>query len=136
MMRTALGIDPGSSKCGLALVRNDGQVILMEVVETEVLQLRVSDIISEWKPDVLVLGNGTGSKQTVVLLSAKLPEIELVVMDEAYTSEAARSRFLRENPAKGLQRMIPSSLRTPDRSYDDYVAVILCERYFAKEKVS
>jgi hypothetical protein len=53
-----------------------------------------------------------------------------IAVDESYTSEAARRRYVAENPPRGLERLLPSSLRTPSVPYDDYVAVILGERFW------
>ncbi len=133
-MRTALGIDPGRSKCGLALVREDGMIIYKEIVNTELFGQKVFNTVREWKPDIILLGKGTGSKQAAAQISVSMPDINLIYVDERFSSEAARSRFLLENPARGLHRLIPASLRFPDRAYDDYVAVILCERFFENER--
>ena len=38
-------------------------------------------------------------------------------------------RFLRAHPERGWKRLLPPGLRSPDRPYDDFVAVILAERY-------
>lgn len=65
--------------------------------------------------------------------------IEVFLVDEHLTSVEARRRYLADHPGRGLSRLLPAGLRTPDRPYDDYVAVILAERFFAgrwKQKLS
>jgi hypothetical protein len=57
--------------------------------------------------------------------------LPLVPVDEAFTSQRARARFHLENPPRGLARLVPPGLRTPPRAFDDYVAVLLAEDYFA-----
>ncbi len=54
-----------------------------------------------------------------------------VRVNEAFTSQRARARFLAENQPRGLQRLLPRSLRTPPVPVDDYAAVLLAEDFFA-----
>ena len=130
-----LAIDPGREKCGLAVVAQDGEIIARLVVQTPLLVSMTKNLYRKFMPDILLIGNGTGSKPIRdALLSENLP-VPVEAVEEAHTSEAARKRFVAENPAKGWQRFLPRSLRTPDVPYDDYVAVILAERYFAQYKI-
>ncbi|MHB0912603.1 MAG: hypothetical protein ACYC2Y_04065 [Armatimonadota bacterium] len=121
-----LAIDPGSAKCGLAVVAD--RVLYREIVERE----HVLQAVRTLAPNVdrVIIGNGTGSVGLIEGLRAAGIETEQV--DEAFSSEKARRRFLRENPPQGLRRLIPGWLRVPDRPYDDYVAVILAEEYLRR----
>ncbi len=115
-------------------MRDDGELLAQCVVETLTLITVINSACRQFAPALILLGNGTGSKPIhEALVSANLPlAIELV--EESHTSEEARKRFVAENPAQGWQRFLPYSLRTPDKPYDDYVAIILAERYFAQQK--
>ncbi len=53
------------------------------------------------------------------------------MIDEHRSSEQGRRRYFRENPPRGWRRLLPVGLQTPPRAYDDYVAVVLAERYLA-----
>ena len=124
-----LAIDPGSDKCGVAVVRQSGEVITRSVVPTATLVTIVRELVERYLPSRVVCGNGTGSKPIIKQLAlAGLSAIDQI--DEAYTSEEARRRFVEENPPRGLARLLPKSLRTPTVPYDDYVATILAERYW------
>lgn len=125
-----LAIDPGSSKVGLAVVRSDGQVLYRAVLAVEDFAREVEALYQRFRPQRIVVGGGTGLRSIEPLLHQLLPDVPLQVVNEAYTSEQARRRYLRENPPKGWRRFIPSFLRTPEQPYDDYVAVILAERYW------
>jgi hypothetical protein len=129
-----LAIDPGSAKCGLAVVQRDGVAPFQAVVATDTVVARARELALTYRPDAIVIGNGTGSKPLLLQLqSAGLPA-PLVTVDESHTSQAARVRYLATNPPRGWQRLLPRSLRTPPVAYDDYVALILAERYWqAKE---
>jgi len=135
-VEAVLAIDPGSHKCGLAVVRRDGRVLHRGVVATETLVSEVETALTQWQPIALVVGAGTGSKPLLQRLEAAAFGLPILQMDESHTSEAARARFVAENPPHGWQRLLPRSLRTPDRPYDDYVAVILAERYWQTQKSS
>jgi RNase H-fold protein (predicted Holliday junction resolvase) len=132
--QTVLAIDPGRQKCGLAVVRGPEGIACLHrcVVETVRLVpevaalLRAHDDIAE-----VLVGSATSSKQVRTALAAYFPEYVLRSVDEHRSSERARARYLAENKPAGLGRILPNPLRTPEAPYDDYVALILAEDYFA-----
>jgi RNase H-fold protein (predicted Holliday junction resolvase) len=127
-----LAIDPGRLKCGVAVVNsNDGQPVYQAVIETADLSKTLADMEQRFSPDVIVIGDGTTSAEAaqVVKETSKLP-VELV--DEKFTSQMARKRYFEHNPPRGLRKLLPISLQTPGKPIDDYVAVILAEKYLAK----
>jgi RNase H-fold protein (predicted Holliday junction resolvase) len=125
-----LAIDPGSAKCGIAVVGRDEAVSFRDVIPTENLIAKAIELVAAYQPEAVIIGGGTGSKPLIRMLREQVQTIPVLVVDEAYTSEMARARFVVENPARGLQRLLPRSLRYPDRPYDDYVAVVLAERFW------
>ncbi len=76
--------------------------------------------------ETIILGNQTNSRR----ISQELAVLGLrvVLVDETNSSLEGRYRYLREN-SKGLACLLPIGLRIPRAAYDDYVAVILAERY-------
>lgn len=127
-----LAIDPGRSKAGIAAVQRDGQVLYRAVVTVAELKSALEQLCVCLRPQCVVVGGGTGLSVLEPLLRSLPPELPVHIVDEAYTSEEARRRYLRENPPAGWRRLIPSWLRTPEHPYDDYVAVILAERYWQR----
>ncbi len=125
-----LAIDPGRSKAGLAVVRCDGAVLYRTVLAVSELGACVERVYQQFHPERMVVGGGTGFRLLEPLLHDVLPDLPAEVVDESYTSEQARRRYLQENPPKGWRRLIPHWLRTPEEPYDDYVAIILAERYW------
>lgn len=125
-----ISIDPGRSKVGLAVVQSDGQVLFRAVLALEEFHEVLGELCQRFHPQRIVVGGGTGFRALEPLLHNLSSDVPVQVVNEAYTSEEARRRYLRENPPKGWRRIIPSWLRSPERSYDDYVAVILAERYW------
>ncbi len=133
-----LAIDPGTAKCGIAVVqpRADGTsgALHREVVETERLVARVLPLVSTHSVVTVLIGNATNGAVLRRALRQALPEaVAVVPVDEAFTSQRARVRFQLENQPRGWRKLVPIGLRTPPRAYDDYVAQLLAEDYLAAE---
>jgi len=101
------------------------------VIAVDTLLAETRALIAAHQPCALIIGAGTGSRPLIKSLEDAALSLPLHRVDESHTSEEARARFVAENRAYGWQRLLPRSLRTPWRPYDDYVAVILAERYWA-----
>ena len=129
--RVVVAIDPGSCKCGIAVVRGGlvSEVLHRAVVRSEDVPEALVDLCARYSPNSIILGNGTTSGDLAKAIQSMPMDVELV--DEKLTSVAARKRYFVENPPRGLRRLLPSSMQTPSQPYDDYVAVILAERYLA-----
>jgi len=124
-----MAIDPGHAKCGLAVVCRTSGVLYQAVVEASDIAAEASAIAGRFSPDLILVGNGTCSRDVARAVS----EIGLgpvKVVPEEHTTIMARRRYFREHPPRGLRRIIPWSLQIPCCPYDDYVAVILAENYF------
>lgn len=121
-----IGVDPGRSKCGLAVLSPDGQVLERAILSVSDTCARVIQVCTE-RHAVVVVGRGTGSDAVVERLQQAGCTPELV--DEAGTSALARRRYLLEHPERGWRKWIPLGLRYPREPYDDYVALILAERH-------
>ena len=128
-----LAIDPGRAKNGVALVTAAGQVVCQSVVETGRLLAHIEELLARYAVTVIVIGNRTGGRK----LSEQLRSLGLgknrtiVSVDEDYSTEEGRRLYWRENPPRGLRRLLPVTLQTPPRPIDDYVARILAARYLA-----
>jgi len=127
---TVLAVDPGRDKCGLAVVRSDGRVLYQEVVAAANLASTVAELVERHGVERLVVGDRTGAKEICNVLGARL-QLPAVLVDEHRSSEQGRRRYFRANPPRGWRRLLPIGLQTPPRPYDDYVAIILAERYLA-----
>lgn len=124
MEQKFIAIDPGSSKCGYALF-SMGKPIDRGIVAPE----EISHIFNTCGVSVLVIGNRTGSDRIIrEILSNRLSDIQVWVIDENLSSAEGRRRFLLENRS-GWRRLWPLGLQSPWAPYDDFVAVILGERF-------
>ena len=131
-----IAIDPGSHKVGVAVVSSTVETLYKSVSSRDQCNDLISGLIHEFNVEVVVLGNGTCSKEIREFVETNFPEVHLEVVDETETSRFARERYLKENPLKGIGRLVPMGLRTPSEPYDDYVAVILAERYLRTGNLS
>lgn len=125
-------VDPGRDKCGLVVADADGNTLVKVVVSTAEIVHHLEELSKEHRLEVLLVGDGTGSKEFRRRITQADPAVaeRIVVVDEYRTSELARRRYVRDHRS-GWRRLIPVSLQSPDRPYDDYVAEILVERYVA-----
>lgn len=130
--KTLLAIDPGSSKCGFALVhRNESDAIELvrhEIVTTENVAERATELHTEHAFTLIVVGNGTRSRSIVESLRDAMPSIGILVVDERETTMQARERYWEHNPRRGWRKFLPATLQTPPVAIDDYAALILAER--------
>jgi RNase H-fold protein (predicted Holliday junction resolvase) len=132
MMRTVLAIDPGSSKCGMALVRRDAEgeveVLWRQIVPRGAVIEKISEAEQVEPFAMIVVGSGTTSKDLVSLIRDERPSIGLLVIDEKDTTLQARERYWEHTPRSGWRRLLPASLQVPPEPVDDFVAMILGER--------
>lgn len=128
-----MGIDPGREKCGIAVV--DGEKLLWKsICDTAVLADCCRQKAEQYQIGVMVVGNGTSSKQALSCLREAVQTLPVVEVDEYRTTDAARVRYWRENPPRGWKRLIPEGMRILPVPVDDYAAWILAERYLAAQK--
>jgi len=134
MADVVLAIDPGREKCGVAVVERgpDGgfRAVYRAAPDVESAPALIAEAARQYKPDVILVGDGTNSAAFVRAVEGLGPA-SVKVVDEKFTTLQARCRYFAENPPRGLRRLIPISLQTPPRPFDDYVAVILAERFLA-----
>jgi RNase H-fold protein (predicted Holliday junction resolvase) len=133
-MPIVLAIDPGRAKCGIAVVESAGGVLHRAVVAVPALPALLVELAARFPLQAILLGNGTGAEPLHAVLTGLGLPAPLVRVDERHTSEQARARYLAENTPRGWRRLVPRSLRVPESPYDDYVAVILAERWWEQQK--
>ena len=142
-----MAIDPGRCKCGVAVLQRTERptdsnslptsapvkrfdVLHQQVAATSDIDKVISELAARYSPGRIIVGDGTTSSQ-VADAARKLQRAPVELVDESFSSLLARKRYFKENPPRGLRRLIPTSLQTPPRPYDDYVALILAERYLS-----
>ena len=129
MTKLYLGIDPGRSKTGLALVDGAGKIVKLHIAESQNIDNEIVEFIKNSCPVHIVLGNGTNSRNIGESVKRILPDVMVAVVEEAHSTEEARALYWQENPPKGLKKLIPLGMLVPPVPLDAYAAVILVRRF-------
>ncbi|QSJ19927.1 pre-16S rRNA-processing nuclease YqgF [Nostoc sp. UHCC 0702] len=125
-----LGFDPGKDKCGLAVMGLDRQLYYHQVVAAKEAIATIETLREKFPISLLVMGNQTTAKQWKQQLSVEFTEpLNIILVDERYTTLEARDRYWQMFPPKGLTKLLPQGMRQPPRPIDDIVAILLIERY-------
>ena len=132
--RMIAALDPGRDKCGFAVLQENGSILQQRVIETPCLEQEISGALAKYTIDILVMGNGTTSRQAQQRIQKACPQLRLLVVDEYRTTELAKKAYWEANPPRGWRRLLPVSMQVPTVPVDDFVAVILARRYLSKEK--
>ncbi len=125
-----LGIDPGTRKCGYALMEAAGmQPVLLGIARIGQLESALQTIVAAHPIGVVALGRGTNSAHVATVVRAL--GLRCVLVDERETTLLARGRFFRDHPPRGWKRLVPRGMLLPDRPIDDYAALLIAERYLS-----
>lgn len=128
-----LGFDPGRLKCGVAVMGVNGKLFLHEVVPSEQAISTIQALCQKYSIGLLIMGDQTTAKAWKKQLIEAIPALEIVMVDERYSSLEARDRYWQMYPPAGLSRLIPQGMREPPRPVDDIVAIVLIERYLQRQ---
>jgi RNase H-fold protein (predicted Holliday junction resolvase) len=125
-----LGVDPGRSKAGYALLEASGAVIAVGIEPIERLPACLGELIRDRRVETIALGRGTNARAVKASLETLGLPIQLV--DEYETSRGARDLYFAEHPPRGWRRLIPIGLQLPKRPIDDYAAILIARRFLAR----
>ena len=145
-----LGIDPGRGKTGWAIVKEEGSLLMSgifptaagegffqgiielsgEKIEPFMLEGLAQDIETVRLSECLI-GNGTG-KNILLFLAQGLP-VRVQLVPEKGTTLASRDLYWKIHPPRGVQRILPASLRVPPRDVDDLAAWAIVLRYLEQQ---
>lgn len=128
-----LGVDPGRSKTGLALVDERGDIIELYIAKTAILRVELEAFLKKRRIAAVIIGDGTNSEFVSEQIKRVLPWVRQFVVDEAYSTEEARQLYWEINPPKGWRRFLPLSMQVPPEPLDAYAAVIQVHRHFEEQ---
>lgn len=132
MSGVVLGVDPGTRKCGFALVGSPGaEPLELGIVATGDLPGKVADLQARFPIRAIALGGGTHTTGVAALLAGS--GIPIAVVDERATTLLARSRYFAAHPPRGWRRLVPRGMLLPPGPIDDFAAVLIAERLFERE---
>jgi RNase H-fold protein (predicted Holliday junction resolvase) len=125
-----IGVDPGRSKAGYALLDASGRVVAAGIEPIGRLPERLGELLSGHRVTAIALGRGTNARPVRAALEKLGVPIHLI--DEYETSRAARSLYFAEHPPRGWRRLLPLGLQVPQRPVDDYAAILIARRFLAR----
>jgi len=128
-----LGFDPGRDKCGIGVMGLDRQLLYHEVVLANEAIANIERQLQRFPVSLMVMGDQTTAKQWKQRLHQELNQpINIILVDERYTTLEARDRYWQMYPPQGITKILPKGMRQPPRPIDDIVAILLIERYLQR----
>jgi len=124
-----LALDPGKDKCGVAVLDAEGLVLEKKIISTQEISQEIPFLLSKFGVSLIIIGKSAFGKKIERELSKLELRANLIFVSEKYSTQQARQLYWKENPPKGLWRLIPTSLRTTPVPIDDYAAIVLGKRY-------
>jgi len=127
-----LGLDPGTRKCGIAVLATAGGTpAALEIVSFDTFDERVGALVEMHGVRAIALGGGTHTYAVAKRLGSFA--VPISVVDERDTTYLARARYFRMNPPTGWRRFVPRGMLLPPRPIDDFAALLIAERYLEYE---
>jgi RNase H-fold protein (predicted Holliday junction resolvase) len=127
-----LGVDPGTRKCGFAVLERLGAPPLaLGIVPLDGFSARLAALCAEWPIEMVAIGEGTNA--AVVTAAVQQAGLPFSLVDERETTLRARARFFIDHPPRGWRRLVPRGMLLPPRPIDDYAALLIAERYLQRE---
>ncbi len=127
-----LGVDPGTSKCGLAVISGEGGSLYRTVVGLAELAEALAELGRRYPLGQIALGNRTGSGAVEARVREALPEVAVALVGEHRTTEEARRLYWEYHPPRGWRRLIPRGLLLPPEPLDAYAAELVARRWLAQ----
>lgn len=134
-MSKYLGIDPGRSKTGLALVDGAGKILALHIAQTENIVTELRSFAGAERLTGVVMGNGTNHEVIGRAAQKVFPAVPLELVGEAHSTEEARGLYWQVNPPRGWRRFVPLGLLVPSEPLDAYAAVVQVRRWLALQKI-
>lgn len=135
-MNKYLGIDPGRSKTGLALVDEEGKILSLHIALTDNFESELRSFTAGYGLAAVIMGNGTNHKAIGAVVQQVLPKVPLALVGEAHSTEEARSLYWQEKPPQGWRKLMPLGMLVPPEPLDAYAAVVQVRRWLALQKTN
>ena len=132
-MSKYLGIDPGRSKTGLALVDERGNILALHIAMTEHMEQELIAFVNGEELKGIVMGDGTNSKSIGQAVHKLFSAVPLAIVGEAHSTEEARTLYWQVNPPRGWRKLVPLGMLVPDEPMDAYAAVVQVRRWLAHQ---
>jgi RNase H-fold protein (predicted Holliday junction resolvase) len=126
-----LGVDPGTRKCGYAILDGMGaQPLALGIVPLAEFNACLVALCADYAIDMVAIGEGTNA--SVIVAAVAATGLPFALVDERETTLRARSRYFIDHPPRGWRRLVPRGMLLPERPIDDYAALLIAERYLQR----
>ena len=128
-MSRVLAIDPGISKCGVAVADiKEKKVYEAVVISSNNLLKYVKNKYQTEKNLQFLVGNGTSSKYYINELNQLVPN--LIIAEEKNSTYRAKQRYFEIFPLIGIKCFLPREIFILNKNLDALAALIIMEDYF------
>ena len=128
-MSKVIAIDPGLSKCGVIVADiKEKKVYEAVVIKSRLLLKYVRKKYQSEKKVVLLIGNGTNSKNYIKYLNRIEPD--LIIAEEKNSTYRAKQRYFDIFPLKGIKSFLPREIFILNKNLDALAALIIMEDFF------
>lgn len=136
MSFTFIAIDPGTKKCGIAVMNSIGRILDKDVVPADKLAETISALsIKHAVFDLVVIGDGTGSVDAYNMLeSSPRPPGKIFLVPEKNTTLMARKLYHAEHPRSCLMKLVPFGLFSTPKMIDAYAAAAIGRIYLESQQ--
>ena len=125
---SVLGLDPGTRKCGYAvLVALGDPPTALGIAPVDALAVTARELVAAHGVTTIVVGRGTNA--AAIAKAVEPFGLPIHFVDEYETTLRARARYFHDHPPRGWRRLVPRGMLLPDRPVDDYAALLIAERY-------
>ncbi|MCS6955314.1 MAG: Holliday junction resolvase RuvX [Candidatus Calescibacterium sp.] len=131
-----LGIDPGTSKLGLAVVNDNKEIIYKSIVRINTVLDILQWIIEEYDIEDVIVGNGSNHRRIVGMINViriarnnQKKRLNIHIVDERNSSLEARKIFV-DKEKRFLKKMF-CYIRSLFMDLDDYSAFVLVCRFIS-----
>ncbi len=130
-----LGIDPGTRKCGFAVLATpQSPPVELGIVALGELASTVQGLAARFPLRAVALGGGTHTGPVAAIVRELGLPVEIV--DERETTLLARRRYFAAHPPRGWRRLVPQGMLLPPVPIDDFAALLIAERLLEREHTS
>jgi len=127
-MTKYISIDPGKFKCGLIFADFKSKRVLQAIViESRYLVTNIKSFIEKDRKIIVLMGNGTTSKNHAKSLS--FLDNNLTMVEEKNTTYRSKQRYFEIFPIQGFKRFLPRDIFLKNINLDAISALVILEDY-------
>ncbi|GIV08601.1 MAG: hypothetical protein KatS3mg019_0692 [Fimbriimonadales bacterium] len=121
---------------GVAVAERSGdawKLLFRAITPLHELPEVLSQCLTQYAPQRLLLGAGTGAQKLLNQLQTSFPQLHWELVPERDTTLLARELYFQHHPPRGWRRLLPKGMRLPPEPYDDYAALAIIYRASCSE---